>query len=152
MLNKNTKNRVGIIKRIMIFIACIVVTACIWVIARIAYIGVTGCGKSTLDKNLVSSDDIDVGQAINIISDDCLDLVLLCSDSSRFTFYVDRNTRVVWVRYMYDSLCPVPNADGSFKTFKGELPEAGNAFSEEELIQYAKEIYNNKYNRMEIKS
>lgn len=59
------------------------------------------------------------------------------------SYYVDKDTRVVWVHGSGTShtkfWCPIPNADGTFKTYTGELPKDNEPLTEEMLKKYLSE-------------
>ena len=100
------------------------------------------CSCSKTDTTASTSDEITVEQARDLIISDYLDLVLIGSNYTDTTLYVDRETKVIWVKYTTPrkmSFCPIPNADGTYKTFKGDLPETGNCLTDEEILNYAKE-------------
>lgn len=59
-------------------------------------------------------------------------------------YYVDKDTRVVWIHGSgtshTKSWCPIPNADGTYKTYEGKLPEDGEPLTAEMLKEYLEEI------------
>ena len=60
------------------------------------------------------------------------------------SYYVDKDTRVVWIHGSgtshTKSWCPLPNADGTYKTYEGKLPEDGEPLTAEMLKEYLEEV------------